>query len=889
MDKYSDEVAIMFTDVVGYTAMMGKDEAQTIEIVNQLRTIQKDIIQRHSGVTVKELGDGVLAYFDNTIESIQSAIEIQQVVSKAFEAKIRVGIHKAEVVFSEGDIFGDGVNIAARIEPLADPGGIYLSEAVLQDLVNEEGILTKALGSVNLKNVNKPVVIYAIQAPGLPEPSIKRFNQLANPKKKLALIPTLITFLILIAVAFYIVNNFNRKRQVAEAEASLKVVESLIEKNWRDFSKAYYLAKEVEKVIPENELLKDYIKRSSVRINITSEPAGANVLVKLYSRPESEWINLGVTPLDSIEMPIGALRWKMFKQGYDTVNAAALTTKFGNIRTRSPLLVGQDFHRNLDLKDLLPQGMVRVEGASFPYGDLPEFFIDQYEVTNQEYADFINQGGYDNKRYWTDLIDMMSVSDRWEEVVSTFTDSTGIRGPSTWRNGSYPATQSNFPVSGISWYEAAAYAQFAGKELPTKDHWAMAQGINKWIVKAYQLGGNAIFAPFSNFHDQHPVAVGSLNGITSFGVHDMGGNVREWCWNESNLGRFVRGGAWNDNPYMFKVPSQADPLDRSQYNGFRCAYYPSRDKIPKVAFDWMQESTPFHNQPLPEPVAEEEFARYRDFYGYDYKDLAAIVESTSHNEKGWTLEKITLNAAYDNERFTAYLFLPDNAEPPYQTVIYGPGSGVFFQESSQDIENYFEFPAFLRFYLKSGRAVLFPVVKESFERGSEHSIEILFSKERLFTDFITRVVKDYRICLDYLETREEIDTNRLAFYGMSYGPTIGFHLTAVEPRIQVNIFYAGGLMAVGRPEANAAHFAPRVIIPTLMINGRYDSNFKIDYEIKNMYELLGTPDKHKRLVLFDSDHLAPREDLVRETLLWLDQYFGQVTLKDAPRLLGSSR
>ena len=877
MDGHSDNVAIMFTDVVGYTAMMGKDEAHTIEVVNQLRAIQKDIVKSHQGVIVKELGDGVLAYFVNPTESVRCAIEIQQTVTKAFEAKIRIGIHQAEVVFSEGDIFGDGVNIAARIEPLADPGGIYLSEAVIQQLEKEGGIITRELGTAKLKNVDKPVLIYAIQASGLPEPSLKRFQQLANPRKKLALIPTLITFLVLVAVAIYIVHNFNRKRQVAEAEGSLKVVESLIEENWRDFSEAYYLAKEIEKVIPENESLKECIKKSSVRINITSEPAGANVLVKLYSQPEFEWINLGVTPLDSVEMPIGALRWMIHKQGYDTVTAAALTIKFGDLRTRSPLLVGQDFHRKLDPKGLLPQGMLRVEGAPFSYGDLPDFYIDQFEVTNQQYADFIKQGGYTNQRYWSALLDMMSLSDRWKEVVSTFTDSTGVPGPSTWRNGSYPTAQEHYPVSGISWYEAAAYAKFVGKELPTKDHWALAQGISKMIVSAYQLGGNAILAPFSNFHNKNPVAVGSLGGITPFGVHDMGGNVREWCWNETKLGKFIRGGAWNDNPYMFKIPSQADPLDRSAFNGVRCVYYPSKDSIPKTAFDWMEENTPFHNQPLPEPVSEEEFARYRDFYEYDYEDVAAVIESTNYNENGWTLEKITLNAAYDNERVIAYLFLPDNAEPPFQTVIYGPGSGVFYQESSEDIENYFEFQAFLRFYLKSGRAVLFPIVKESFERGDEHSVEITYSKGRLYTDFMTRVVKDYRRCLDYLETREEIDTDKLAFYGMSFGPFIGFRLGAVDSRIKTNIFYAGGLMAFGRPESNAAHFLPRINIPTLMINGRYDSNFNLDYEIKNMYELLGTPAESKRLVLLDCDHLAPKEDLVRETLSWLDQHFGKVT------------
>jgi len=524
------------------------------------------------------------------------------------------------------------------------------------------------LGSAKLKNVDKPIVIYAIQAPGLPEPSLKRFNQLANPKKKLALIPTVAAFLVIIAGAIFIVNNFNHKRQVAEAEGSLLVVASLIEENWRDFSEAYYLAKEVEKVIPDNEQLQEYITKSSVKINITSEPAGAEVFVKLYNSPESEWKSIGVTPMDSLEMPIGALRWMIHKQGYDTVKAAALTFRWGDPSSRL-LLVGQDFHRDLDLKGELPTDMVKVSGASLAYGQIPEFYIDLYEVTSQKYADFIKQGGYNNKQYWIALIDNMSIPDRWKEVVLTFVDSSGIIGPSTWKDGTFPAGKENHPVSGVNWYEACAYAKFIKKELPTKDHWALAQGNDKLIVKAFQLGGNAIFAPFSNFHSQSPMAVGSMEGITSFGAHDMGGNVREWCWNETKLGRFIRGGAWNDNPYMFKIASQADPLDRSIYNGFRCAFYPSKETIPETAFEWMEETSAYHNVPLPEPIPEEEFTRFKDFYEYDNEDLTAIVESKTPNESGWTLEKISFNAAYDNERVTAYLFIPDNAEPPYQTVI----------------------------------------------------------------------------------------------------------------------------------------------------------------------------------------------------------------------------
>jgi formylglycine-generating enzyme required for sulfatase activity/dienelactone hydrolase len=695
---------------------------------------------------------------------------------------------------------------------------------------------------------------------------------------------------VVIVSAIFIINNFNRKRQVAEAEGSLSVIKSLIEENYWDYSEPYYLAKEVAKVIPDNEEIQEYISRSSVRINITSDPPGANVFVKLYHTPEAEWQQIGVTPLDSVELPVTALRWKMEKAGFAPVEAAALTVQFGDLSAPSQLLVGQNFHRDLQPENLIPPGMVMIPGGIMSSGEVPDFYIDRYEVTNQQYADFITQGGYGHAEYWSSMINTMSNPDRWEEVVNTFTDSTGNPGPSTWKSGTYPVGKENYPVSGVSWYEAAAFANFAGKELPTNDHWALASGAMTMIVTAYQLGGNAIFAPFSNFHNQHPVEVGSMNGITPFGALDMGGNVREWCWNETKLGRIIRGGAWNDNPYMFKVPSQTDPLDRSKYNGFRCAFYPTKDSIPGLAFDLMETIINRKDTPIPEPIDDEEFARYEDFYEYDDVDLAAIIESSKPNEDGWTLETISLNTVYDNERFKAYLFLPSNSEPPYQTLIYAGGGGVYSQTSSEDIEKYYEFQAFLSFYLKSGRAVLFPVVNGTFERRNESNRIFTRQKSRLLADFIIRVIKDYRRSLDYLETRNDIDLNRIAFYGLSGGPSLGFVLGAVDSRVKLNIFYAGGLRTGSfRPEIQPAYFLRRVTIPTLMINGRYDSAWRIDHEIKNMYELLGTPAEDKRLVLFDSDHLAPIKDLVRETQSFLNEYFGQVQLKDAPRLLGSSR
>ena len=229
----------------------------------------------------------------------------------------------------------------------------------------------------------------------------------------------------------------------------------------------------------------------------------------------------------------------------------------------------------------------------------------------------------------------------------------------------------SFPVSGISWYEAAAYAEFVGKSLPTGVHWGMARGEDTPLLR---WGGLENFAPFSNFSGKGPVAVGSLRGITSYGAFDMAGNVREWCWNKTPKGRSLRGGAWSDPAYMFNGSSQAPPMDRSPKNGFRCALYPSPETIPKEAFQ--EERVPEDEFPdlyKQRPVADSVFQAYREQFSYDKTDLQARVEWRKENSEGWIQEKITFDAAYGGERVIAYLFLPRNTPPPVPYCHLFPG------------------------------------------------------------------------------------------------------------------------------------------------------------------------------------------------------------------------
>ena len=155
--------AIMFTDIVGYTLLMGNDEQKAFELLKLNREIQKPLIDRHDGRWIKELGDGVMASFSTVSDAVTAAVKIMEACNSANEFQLRIGIHLGEVVFEDGDVFGDGVNIAARIQALAKPGSIYISEAVHHNVSNKKEIQTRFIKEETLKNVKEPVKIYEVR------------------------------------------------------------------------------------------------------------------------------------------------------------------------------------------------------------------------------------------------------------------------------------------------------------------------------------------------------------------------------------------------------------------------------------------------------------------------------------------------------------------------------------------------------------------------------------------------------------------------------------------------------------------------------------------------------------------------------------------------------
>jgi len=155
--------AIMFSDIVGYTTMMATDEATALRALEVSGRIHRERIVRNGGRLLKELGDGVLAMFDSVSSAVATAREIQSSAKAEGLFQLRIGIHLGEVTVSAGDVFGDGVNIAARIEAFAEPGTIVASETVYNNVKNKDGVVCVDLGPRELKGVEEPIRLYAIE------------------------------------------------------------------------------------------------------------------------------------------------------------------------------------------------------------------------------------------------------------------------------------------------------------------------------------------------------------------------------------------------------------------------------------------------------------------------------------------------------------------------------------------------------------------------------------------------------------------------------------------------------------------------------------------------------------------------------------------------------
>lgn len=660
--------------------------------------------------------------------------------------------------------------------------------------------------------------------------------------------------LLVMAVGFFAYDKFVLGPG-RDAAATLTAVERLAEVREmvgeRQFGKAYARALQLEPSFTDVSLSEELWQAVTHKVNLTSTPSGAHVSIRAYNSEENDWEELGQTPLEETRVPQGFVRIRMVLDGYQTLVVASWE--------------GGEYR--LEPVGSLPQDMLYVEGGDFktlmpelgyPSIDISDYLIDTNEVSNQQFMQFVDADGYSNAEYWEHpfLLDGREFS--FEDAMGLFKDQTGRAGPSTWEFGTYADGKASHPVGGISWHEAAAFARFKGKHLPTLYHWYWAAFVD---VQPGIL--SEFIVPYSNFGGEGTVPVGTLGGISSSGTFDMAGNVREWVWNKVGEDRFLLGGGWNDPKYAFSESNALSPFNRSELNGFRLITL-----LDNTDLELARNPVPpkHRNFLVEQPVADDIFEVYRRFYTYDATPLNAEVIEREDAEH-WTRERIELDAAYGNERLTAFLYIPKDVEPPYETVVYFPGASALFRRESPAVDD-----SFLGFFLlRSGRAILFPLYRGTFERGTSLSSDYQ-DETNLYREHVIHWSKDIGRSLDYLETRSDITMDRLGYFGLSWGSAVAPIMIAIEPRIRAAVLVVGGLNFLAtQSEVDPLNFLPRVMSPTRMVNLTADYYFPLETSALPFYELLGA--KPKDMVLMEgSGHYVPRKRIITETLDWFDRF-----------------
>jgi class 3 adenylate cyclase len=158
--------SVLFADIVGFTSMMGRDESSAKKAVDHFKSVCQPIVAHHGGTWLKDLGDGVLCSFGSSLAAVRCSIAMQKsLIGASF--KVRIGIHLGDITFSEGDVLGDGVNVASRVQGAAEPGTIFISDPIYRTVSNHPEIEAVRVGRRKLKNVKQPLILYQIVVPGM--------------------------------------------------------------------------------------------------------------------------------------------------------------------------------------------------------------------------------------------------------------------------------------------------------------------------------------------------------------------------------------------------------------------------------------------------------------------------------------------------------------------------------------------------------------------------------------------------------------------------------------------------------------------------------------------------------------------------------------------------
>ena len=613
----------------------------------------------------------------------------------------------------------------------------------------------------------------------------------------------------------------------------------------------------------------------SSEINLSINQDGAKVSWRPYENPENKtWRILGSTPLNPQRLPNGVLQIKLEKDGFITQEFSLLNPgfRFANTPFDAESLGMNLDPINLQANGTVPQGMIYIQGGNFIPAllgggidpvFLHPFYIDQFEVTNKDFKLFIDSGGYENNQFWVDMDfikDGTSLS--WDEAKKVMIDSTGLQGPANWEVGTYLEGGERLPVTGISWYEALAYARYKGNILPPMYHWIKAAFPPAEIVApiSSQLLKN------SNFSQKAIKEVG--NGPGANGTFDMAGNAREWVWNIFGGRGLAMGGGYTDPQYSATQNTPLARMNRSSINGFRTARLINpRDLNPFGDPINRQEPKPLS---FYKPMSDEVFKVYSRNYEVNEAPLNIKEIYADDSHPVWIKERVQIDVGYNNEKMDVLVFKPKGTFQPTPSVIVYPGANYFSTPPEIDDINPGEFG--LDFIIKSGRTLVWPAWKGSLDRMTTSLTASPEERLRNFRELLRYWTVDTHKTLDYLETRQDMDNKNFFYLGMSYGSIFTTHTLLFEDRYNAALLYVGGAVPTYPPMSDGINHLPRIKTPFLMLNGE-DDYLVPKSSALTLYNFSGTPEEDKKIIFYNSGHWPlPRNQMIKESLATMEEF-----------------
>jgi len=333
--------AIMFTDIVGYTALMGDDEQKAFDLLRKNRTLQKPIIEKFNGTWIKEIGDGILASFHTVTDAVLCASEIQKACVDIEDLKLRIGIHLGEVVFEDNDVFGDGVNIASRLQALAPISGIWISESVYNNIANKKDIKTKFVRAEILKNVKEPVRVYEVITITNEEDRSNFFITSKNKttgEKSIAVLP----FVDMSSARDQEYLGDGLAEELINVLSQIKELKVIGRTSSFSFKKKDVDLKTIGKTLNANTILEGSIQKSGNRIRITTQLINADDGYHIWSQRYNRDMDDIFTLQDDISSKIAEHLKLTLLKDYETATKNQSTS---NLQAYEMYLKGDFYHK----------------------------------------------------------------------------------------------------------------------------------------------------------------------------------------------------------------------------------------------------------------------------------------------------------------------------------------------------------------------------------------------------------------------------------------------------------------------------------------------------------------------------------------------------------------